>query len=254
MDENTHKFNQENTQNSTHTQSSNINFHISNEDIKKESTKTINQVKETLKNTNLKKDSQIAKGFFSSFFKNPLEELKVVAIDDKASFLKIAVIILVIWLATILVSHFSTIAGTYLFGPFGSFEYFFKNLFSNLLLLIKSFISPILSITILSGLVYGFMKNKNKSFISIVSTIVIAKIPVVIACVVSLLTILGNSISNLTIHFSDFANTLSTILLFFAIKNLSDETQNKSYFWKFVLMIGIFYAIKFVFSYLGIFL
>ena len=46
------------------------------EDIKKETTETFNQVKNTIKNANLKNDTKEAKGFFISFFQNPLEEIK----------------------------------------------------------------------------------------------------------------------------------------------------------------------------------
>jgi len=229
-------------------------FNINKEDLKKETSNTVNQVKDTIKNADLKKDSKEAKGFISSFFKDPLGELKKVTSDSGNQFLKIAIVVLVIWLVAILLSNVFSIASRYLFGTYGSFSYFFKNLFSNILMLIKDLVAPIITILVLSGLVYGFKKNKNKSFLSIASSIVIAKIPVVIASVVSLLTIIGSGITKITTTFSGFCSILSTVLLYFAIKNLSDEEKNDSYFWKFALIIGIFYIIKFVLSYLGIFL
>lgn len=252
MEENNNPSNE--NQEETKTSAEDTGFSINKEELKKETTNTVNQVKDTIKSADLKKDSKEAKGFISSFFKNPLGELKNVTSDTGNKFIKIAIVILVVWLVAILFSNVSSIASRYLFSAYGSFSYFFKNIFSNILTLIKDLIAPIITILVLSGLVYGFRKNKNKSFLNIASSIIIAKIPVVIASVVNLLTIIGSGISKITNTFSGFCSILSTVLLYFAIKNLSDEEQNNSYFWKFALIIGIFYIVKFVFSYLGIYL
>ena len=251
MEENQEQKPQEEQESSTNT-TNETNFNINKEDLKKETVDTVNQVKDTFKNADLKKDSKEAKGFISSFFKNPLGVLKKVATESGNKFVKIAIIVLVIWLVAVLVSDIVGIAKLYLFSSFGSFSYFFKNLFSNILGIVKDLIAPIISILLLSGLVYGFKKDKNKSFLSIASSILIAKIPVVIAEIVSLLTIIGSDIAKITNTFSGFCGILSTVLLFFAIKNLSDEDKNDSYFWKFALIMGIFYVVKFVLSYLGI--
>ena len=210
-------------------------------------------LKNTFKNTDLKKDSQAAKGFFTAFFRNPLGTLKNVATDSKNSFLKIAIIVLAIWLIAIFLLGMISMAKRYLFGTFGSFEYFFDNLFSNMFSIVKDLIAPIITVAVLSGLVYGFKKQKNKSFLTIASAIVIAKIPVVIASIASLLTLISSSVSKLTSPFSSFCSVLSTVLLFFTIKDLSEESENKTYFWRFALIIGIYYVVEFVLSFLGIY-
>lgn len=145
-------------------------------------------------------------------------------------------------------------ATDYLFSPFGNFSYFFSKLFANIFAIIKSLISPLIMIALLSGLTYGFLKNKNKSFITIVSAITISKIPNIVASFVSIISLFGSGITRLTSNFSSFCSIISTILLYFTIKNLSIESENDSYFWKFSLIIGIFYVVKFVLSYLGIYL
>lgn len=239
---------------SSQTETTTSNFNINKEDLKKETSETVNQVKDTFKNADIKKDSKEAKGFISSFFKDPLGELKKVTSSSGNKFLKVAIVILVVWLVSILISNVFSIASNYLFGTFGSFSYFFKHLFSNILDIIKDLVAPIITILVLSGLVYGFSKNKDKSFLTIASSILIAEIPTVIATVVNLLTIIGSGIFRLTSAFSGFCSILSTILLYFAIKNLSNEENNSSYFWKFALIMGIFYVVKFVFSYLEIYL
>lgn len=224
------------------------------EDIKKETTETFNQVKNTIKNANLKNDTKEAKGFFISFFQNPLEEIKKATNSTDNKFIKISIIIFVIWLATILISNALSTATTYLFGTFGSFPYFFNHLFHNIFNLFKDLVAPIIIVLVLSGLVYGFKQVKNRSFLTIASSILIAKIPVVTATILNLFTIFSAHFSKITIAFSGFCNILSTILLFFVIKDLSEEDKNDSYFWKFALIMGIFYIVKFVFSYLGIYL
>lgn len=232
----------------------NSNFKITSDELKKETTQTIQDVKDTIKNTDIKKDTKAAKGFFINFIKNPIEELRKVANDSKNAFLKTAIIIFIIWLVTILFADIFSMLKVYFFGYLGSFSYFFKHLFSNFLNILKDVLSPIVSIGAIACLIYGFKKNKNKSFLAIVSTVLVAKIPVVISEIVSLLTLINSGISKITSVFSGFCSVLSTVLLYFAIKNLSDEQENNSYFWKFALIIGIFYVIKFVFSYLGIYL
>lgn len=229
-------------------------FNVNAEDVKKETTETVNQVKDAIKNADLKKDSKEAKGFFFFFFKNPLGEIKKATSSADNKYIKIAIIIFVVWLAILLVSNILSIATTYLFGTFGSFAYFFQNLFHNIFNLVKTLIAPVITILVLSGLVYGFKKVKNRSFLTIVSSILIAKIPVVISNVFNLLVLVNSHFSKIASTFAGFCNILSIILLFFTIGNLLEEDKNDSYFWKFGLIIGIFYIVKFVFSYLGIYL
>ncbi|MBR1802688.1 MAG: hypothetical protein IJ777_01785 [Clostridia bacterium] len=229
-------------------------FEVHKEELKKEATNTVNQVKDTFKQTDIKKDSKEAKGFFTSFCKNPLQKLKEVTADTNNKFLKIAIIILVIWLVAILLHNVIHIASVYLFGYLGSASYFFKHLFSNFLGIIKSLIAPVITIALLSGLIYGFQKGEKKSFLSIAISIVIAKIPVVIASVVNLLTLFGSSVTKLTSPFAGFCTVLSTVLLYFVTKDYVAEKEDNTFFWKFALIIGIFYAVKFVFSFLGIYL
>lgn len=230
------------------------NFNVNAEDVKKETAKTVNQVRDAIKNADLKKDSREAKGFFFSFFKNPLGEIKKATSSADNKYVKIAIIIFVVWLSLLLVSNVLSIATTYLFGTFGSFAYFFQNLFHNIFNLVKTLIAPIISILVLSGLVYGFKKVKNRSFLTIVSGILIAKIPIVVSNAFYLLVLVSSHFTKVSSNFTGFCNILSVILLFFVMENLLEEDKNDSYFWKFALIMGIFYIVKFIFSYLGIYL
>lgn len=228
------------------------NFNVNAEDIKKETTETVNQVKDAIKNADFKKDSKEAKGFFFSFFKNPLREIKNATSSTDKKFVKIAIIIFIVWLAILLASNILSIATTYLFNTFGSFAYFFQNVFHNIFNLVKTLVAPVITILVLSGLVYGFKKVKNRSFLTIISSILIAKTPIVVANAFNLLVLVNSHFIKIASAFSGFCNILSTVLLFFTIRDLLEEDKNDSYFWKFALIIGIFYIVKFILSYLGI--
>lgn len=228
------------------------NFNVNAEDIKKETTETVNQVKDAIKNADLKKDSKEAKGFFFSFFKNPLREIKNATSSTDKKFVKIAIIIFIVWLAILLASNILSIATTYLFNTFDNFAYFFQNVFHNIFNLVKTLVAPVITILVLSGLVYGFKKVKNRSFLTIVSSILIAKTPIVVANAFNLLVLVNSHFIKIASAFSGFCNILSTVLLFFTIRDLLEEDKNDSYFWKFALIIGIFYIVKFILSYLGI--
>ena len=119
---------------------------------------------------------------------------------------------------------------------------------------IKELIAPICSIAIISALAYGFSKEKNKSFMHIASSVTIAKIPVVIAEIVGLLTLVGSKITTVTIPFAGFCGILSIVLLFFTLKDIVGEKENKNIFWKFALIMGIYYAIEIVLSFLKIYI
>ena len=215
---------------------------------------TLNDMNDTLKNTNLKKDKYVFKNFFSNFLKNPLAEIHKVATDSKNNFLKVAIIIFVVWLLVALFLAFSDITINNLMGSYGSFKRLLKNIFPNILTLISQLFVPILTVLLLSGLIYVFKKNKNTSFLMIASTVVIAKIPMIIANFFSFFTIFSSEFVKIASYLSVFCNILSSILLYFGIKELLEDSENKSYFWKYALIIGLFYIASFILSYLGIYL
>lgn len=212
------------------------------------------QTQGAFNNADVKRQAKEATGFFSAFFKDPLTEVEKISKNPSNKYLKIAIIVLVIWLVIIFASNVFSTASVYLFGVLGSFSNFFEHFFSKFLDVLKELIAPICSIAILAALAYGFSKEKKKSFMHVASSITIAKIPVVIAEIVSLLTLISANISTFTVPFAGFCNVLSTILLFFTIKDIVGEKENKKIFWKFALIIGIYYAIEIVLSFLKIYI
>lgn len=228
---------------------------INTEDIKKEAVDTAKEVKEAVKNTDIKKDVNATKGFISNLFKNPIQEIETVANSPKNQFLKIAIVILVIWLVAAFIGAVIDVFQSYsvvssLYTNFGTF---LRNSVNNVFSVVKAVITPFLSLVVLTGIVYLMAKDKKKTFIQVATSIVIAKIPVVLATVVGLL---GNfsQVYKITSPFSAFCSVISTVLVYFTIKSLYGEKEDNSFMKKFAIIMGIFYIARFVISFFGIYI
>lgn len=222
---------------------------INTEEVKKEAKSTFSQVKSTIRNTNFKKDANEAKGFFIKFFKNPLQEIDTVAHSKKNEFLKIAIIILVIWLISALLGSIIDIVQAYtrMSSYYSDFGNFFKNSVSNIFDILTSVAAPLLSLVVLTLTIYFLQKSEKKSFVNIASTVLVAKIPVVIGSVFSLL-----EVSKVTSPFSSFCNVISSVLLYFAVKYLFDQKDDKTSIIKFAIVMAIYYVAGIIISLFGI--
>lgn len=229
---------------------------INAEEIKKEAASTAQEVKEAVKNTDIKKDVNATKGFISNLFKNPVQEIETVANSSKNQFLKIAIVVLVIWLVATFIGEVIDIFQSYSYvsSLYTSFGTFLKNSVNNVLSVIKAVITPLLSLVVLSGIVYLMKKDKKKPFIQVATSIVIAKIPVVLAAVVSLLEVFGNQVYRITSPFSVFCSVISTVLLYFTMKALYGEKEDNNFIKKFAIIMGIFYIVRFVISFFGMYI
>mgnify|MGYP003499965393 CR=1 FL=1 len=69
---------------------------VDTEDLKKETKETVNQVKETIKNVDLKNDAEATKGFIKEMFSNPVEAVKRAANGEEGIFKKAIIIIEII--------------------------------------------------------------------------------------------------------------------------------------------------------------
>lgn len=211
--------------------------------IKEEATDAVNQVKDTIKNVDIKKDSLETKGFIVEMFKNPLEKIREIATKNDKKFLKYVIIILVIWCISELVHEIFTLN---IWGYF--------NLGKNILRVIIAGITPIISILVMSIIVF-LVKGKNKkNLTTIVSTITSANIPMVIASIVSLLTLINIRANVLTNPFTQLCNVITIILSYFGIKSLLGIEKNSEYIKKFVIIEAIFYIVYIVLSFLDIYI
>lgn len=218
---------------------------VNTEEIKKETVETVNQVKETIKNVDIKKDAKEATGFVSSMFKDPFGTIKQIVNDSTNKFFKIAIIFMIVWIIAIFVGNLLGTSMT---------KFSFNLAFKQILSIIKAIVAPLVGVIVLSGIVYLMNKENKKSIVTIMTAIVTAKIPVIIATVISLLTIIDYKISYITTPFASLCNVISVVLMYFATKSIFGEEQNSKFFKKFVIIETIYYVIYIVISFLGIYM
>lgn len=208
------------------------------EELKKEASNTVNQVKDTIKNTNIKEDSIETKNFIKEMFSKPATKLKEVVEDTTGKTLKYAIIILAVWLVAALIGRlfggvFSMPGGEALWSLF------------------RAVLSPVLGIIVFSVLILLFNKENKKPLTTIISTITIAKVPRVFATVVLLLNNIPGQIYRITSPISSFCSVLTTILLYFSTKSILNKDDNGA-IKAFVGIEAIYLVVDFVLGFIGI--
>ena len=212
--------------------------------IKEEATETVNQVKDTIKNVDIKKDSLETKGFVTEMFKNPLEKLKEIATKKDKNFLKYVIIILAVWCIIELVRECFSLNNLWGYSSLGK----------NILNVVIAGITPIIIILVMSIIVYITKGKSKKDLTTIIATITSANIPMVIASIVSLLTLINSRASVLTNPFAQLCNVITVVLSYFGIKSLLGIEKNSEYIKKFVVIEAIYYIVYIVLTFLGIYI
>lgn len=218
-------------------------FSIDTENLKNETVETAKKFKESVKGTNIKEETKATKGFIVEMFKNPLEKIKEVANDNSGKYLKTALFLIIIWTIVVFVS--STYSTIYLWG--------FSRVFSNILSVLKRILAPALGMLVYSLVVLVLNKKNKKSLTDIISTVTITQLPLVIASIVSLLTIISSKISIITSPFSSLCSIVSIILGYFGFKELFGEEDNAVFIKKYVLIQLAYYIAYIVIALLGIY-
>lgn len=212
------------------------------EELKTEASSTVNQVKETIKKVDIKKDSIETKGFIKEMFKDPLGKIQEIVTKDTGKVLTYSIIILVIWCAARLISR---IASMIKYGGTA-------NLFGNIWSIVLAIITPIIGILVMSIIVFAMNKENKKSLLTIMTAVTVASLPSAIASVINLLTIIGSGISVITIAISGFCSVIEIILMYFAIKAIFGIEKNSEFIKTFVKVYGIYYIISIIVGLLGI--
>ena len=215
---------------------------LDTEEIKKETVEAAKQVTETIKNVDLKKDAKEAKGFVTAMIKDPFAKIKEIAEDKENKNLKMAIVFIIVWTVAVFIKALSV-------------KYWsFSALFNNVLSLVKTIIAPALGILVLSGIIYVMNKKEKKSILSLVTSITIAKIPTILAAVLSLLTIIGSGVSKITSPISSLCSIITTILTYFTIKEIMKEEDNSKFIKTFVIVEAIYYAAYVIIGLFGIYI
>lgn len=216
---------------------------INTEEIKSETVNTVNEVKETIKKVDVKKDTLETKGFVMDLFSDPLGKIKSIAEDNGNKFFKNALIVVIIWMVAVLIKQ--------IFGTTNLWKYYGFKQFINIIL---TTITPAVGIIVMSVIIMIFNKENKKLLTQLITCITTARLPLAISSIVSLLTLINTSISAFTNPFSKFCNVISIILTYFVTKSIFAEKENSKFIKKFILIEGIYYIAYFVLTYLGIYI
>lgn len=215
-------------------------FSVDTEELKNETVDTVKQVKETMKNVNVKEEAKATKGFVMEMIKNPLGKIKEIANDSSNKYFKTAIILVVVWAIAALLNTIS-------------FKYFsLSYLGSSLLRYIKTILKPVLTVVVMSVIIFIMNKKSKKSLITVLTTITTAELPVIAGQIVELLTIISLSAATITNRISGLCSSISTVFLFFAIRDLYGEEDEKTVLRNFVIIMAIYKVASLVISYLGI--
>lgn len=213
------------------------------EEVKKETFKTANDVKESVKNVNIKDETLKTKSFIGEMFKNPIDKIREIAKEDSKYF-KTALFVLAIWtIAVFITSSYSTI---YYWG--------FARIFSNILNVLKEILVPIVGVLVLSLIIFILNKNNKKSLTSIISTVTATRLPLAISSVVSILTLFSRNFAKVTHSFDALCTVITIVLSYFGFKEIFNEKDNNKFTKKFVLIQVIYYLVAIVLTFLEIYI
>ena len=218
-------------------------FSIDKENLKNETVETAKKVKESVKGANIKEETKKAKSFIMDMFKNPLEKIKEVAQDDTAKYLKTAILLILVWIIAVFIS--STYTTIHYWG--------FTRVFNNILSVLKRILAPAIGIIVYSLIVLVMNKNNKKSLTTIITIITITQLPLIIAEVVSLITIFNSKVALVTAPFAMLCSTVAIVLGFFGFKSLFEE-ECKTFIKKYVLIQIVYYVVYIVIGLLGIYI
>ena len=213
------------------------------EEVKKETFKTANDIKESVKNVNIKDETLKTKGFIGEMFKNPIDKIREIAKEDSKYF-KTALFVLAIWtIAVFITSSYSTI---YYWG--------FARIFSNILNVLKEILVQIVGVLVLSLIIFILNKNNKKSLTSIISTVTATRLPLAISSVVSILTLFSRNFAKVTHSFDALCTVITIVLSYFGFKEIFNEKDNNKFTKKFVLIQVIYYLVAIVLTFLEIYI
>ena len=207
--------------------------------FKKKTANVINEAKEQMKNINIKEEAQKGKNLFIKLLKQPINTIKEIAQEDENKTFKTAILLVIIWAASELIRQLIY----YISSKYSSF---------NLLTTLKVTIAPILRVIAMTLSMYIFNKNARKSLSKVLTSVVIANIPSVIASLVTYLNYISSKATSLTSPIRSLLSVITTALIYVTIKALFDKEDDEEAVKAFVKVEAVYYLIAFIISFLGI--
>lgn len=210
-----------------------------------ESAEAVSQIKNVVKNVNIKEETANAKGFFTNMFSNPIGAIRGIPASG-AKHLNIALVVMAIWVAA---SFINALFSTFFIRQFG---WNFANFLQRVAIVVTSTISPIFIVLALSGATYLLLKNKIDKFMPLVITIAIASAPQAVAAVLRIIVSLIPGSFVVMGSVNALLYLISIVLVYFGIKAFSDQDDDESFFKKFVLIQCVYFAARIVLNAFGI--
>lgn len=222
------------------------------EEIKQEVKETVTETKEQPRTTNVKKDYSASKNFFKNIFKTPYDEIKNVAKSPKSYFIIILVSFITWVVAELIGGIISLIRNMVSFSWYSNIFSYLADSFIDIVGFFFTILGPAIIIAALSLIIYLFMKNKKKNYITIASTLIVAYIPVITSSIISLLGYINTYVARFTNTYANFCSVITAVLTYFAIKALySEEDDNKATI-TYLIVMGIYFAFVLVLRLFGI--
>ena len=190
-----------------------------------------------------KDGTQNCKNFFSSFFSNPIKTLKNISQSKHNLFFNTSIIILLFW---VLIMFFNALIGT-TYSSNGLYIF---------LTAVRDLTIPIISVGFMALIIYCIDPNKDEkcNLTNTITSVIVCKIPVIIASFISLINLVSNKAYYITNPITYFCISLSILLTYFAIKYLYKECEDFKSFKRFMVVYGIFYGVYLILSFLGIYM
>lgn len=217
-------------------------FSVDTEQLKNETKDTVNQVKESIKNVDFKKDAEETKGFLKEMFSNPFNAVKRVAQGEENVLSKVIIIMIIFIAASVVYEIISVMR-------FGKYTGIGDNLFK----IVISAINPLWYILVPSIIVLLMNRNNKKSLITIISTLVVAAVPVVINQVISIVNIIFSKVTVITSPVTTTLSAIALVLTYFGMKELFEEEDDSSFIKKYAIIKLIAAFVLIILSKLGIY-
>lgn len=217
-------------------------INIDAEELKNQTKDTVKQVKDTIKGVDLKNDTKETTGFVKEMFNNPFETVIKVAKEEENVFKKSIVIMIVYIVASVLCKII------YLLN-YASFS----RIGSNLMSLVSSILHPIFYVLVPSIIIFVLNKNNKKSLQTIISTMIVAAVPVVAAEVIDILESLVSAIRLVSSPISTGLFSVSAILTYFGMKELYGEEDHSKFIKTFAVIEVLTALVVYLLSSAGIY-
>lgn len=223
---------------------------INADELKQQTVNTAKQVKETMKNVNIKEETMVAKNTVVAMFNDPIGTVDGVAEDKENKFFKTSLFLIIVWAAIAFLKIL--IAGIQYAGKIDEdLGWVFKErIFEKSTLF--AILVPILIVIVYSGIAYALNKNNKRQIPEIMSVVTVSYLPVILGKVIGLLTLVSSDASKIISPIQSILSTLSIILLYFGFKKLFNENDDKKFIKTFALIVALYEVVAFVLGFMGI--